>query len=403
MDKPVAAIELSSRSLKLVVGYELEGKVYVLYALKKPYGLAIEAGNITEKDAIINSVNSIKQLVDPSAKLKISISEALLAIPPYGLGVFQTQQVTTVISEDGDGKKIADYEIQNIYALIRNSAYALNNALIDVVPERYILDQGRLFVNPPLGERSTTLTVQGKVHTVPERIIKDYKDTLQAGGVNFKRATIAPYAACELLATYEDVPSDYILVDIGSHMTTISLIGEKALYASRFFEWGGDRITDRIIEKFNINETEAEKIKVTYGLDKREMNFKAPICTSDDGNGNEIKHYNDELNAIIKSELEVFVKELTSAQDNLLEGYDKSYHGLPMILIGGGAMLNGFKDYLEPKVRNETVTVVLPRSLGARNPTFLNCLGMILVNAKYPNINDDAQSRVPPIQRDGEK
>lgn len=403
MDKPVAAIEFSSRSLKLVVGYELEGKVYVLYALKKPYGLAIEAGNITEKDAIINSVDSIKQLVDPSAKLKISISEALLSLPPYGLGVFQTQQVTTVISEDGDGKKIADLEIQNIYALIKNSAYSLNNELIDVVPERYILDQGRLFANPPLGERSTTLTVQGKVHTIPARISQGYKDLLISGGVNFKRFTIAPYAACELLGTYEDVPSDYILVDIGSHMTTVSLIGAKALYASRFFEWGGDRITDRIIEKFNINETEAEKVKVTYGLDKREMNFKAPVCTSDDGNGNEIKHYNDELNAIIKAELEVFVKELLSAQDNLLEGYDRSYHNLPMIFIGGGAMLNGFKDFVEPKVPNDTVDIIVPRSLGARNPTFLNCLGMILVNAKYPNINDDSQTRVPPIQRDAER
>lgn len=403
MDKPVAAIEFSSRSLKLVVGYELEGKVYVLYALRKPYGLAIEAGNVTERDAIINSVQSIKTLVDPSAKLKISISEALLALPPYGLGVFQTQQVTTVISEDGDGKKIGDLEIQNIYALIKNSAYSLNNELIDVVPERYILDQGRLFVNPPLGERSTTLTVQGKVHTLPSRISQGYKDVLNAGGVNFKRATIAPYAACELLGTYEDLPSDYILVDVGSHMTTVSLIGEKALYASRFFEWGGDRITDRIIEKFNINEAEAEKIKITYGLDKREMNFKAPVCTSDDGNGNEIKHYNDELNAIIKSELETFTKELNSAQDNLLEGYEPSYHNLPMIFIGGGSMLNGFKEYLEPKVPNEFVKVVVPRSLGARNPAFLNCLGMILVNAKYPNINDDAQSRIPPIQRDAEK
>ena len=217
--------------------------------------------------------------------------------------------------------------------------------------------------------------------------------------MNFKRFTIAPYAACELLGTYEDVPSDYILVDIGSHMTTVSLIGAKALYASRFFEWGGDRITDRIIEKFNINETEAEKVKVTYGLDKREMNFKAPVCTSDDGNGNEIKHYNDELNAIIKAELEVFVKELLSAQDNLLEGYDN----LPMIFIGGGAMLNGFKDFVEPKVPNDTVDIIVPRSLGARNPTFLNCLGMILVNAKYPNINDDSQTRVPPIQRDAER
>ena len=254
------------------------------------------------------------------------------------------------------------------------------------------------------------ITLSSKIFGVPLNaenifffISPGYGGGIIAGGVNFKRATIAPYAACELLGTYEDLPNDYILVDVGSHMTTVSLIGEKALYASRFFEWGGDRITDRIIEKFNINETEAEKIKITYGLDKREMNFKAPVCTSDDGNGNEIKHYNDELNAIIKSELETFTKELNSAQDNLLEGYDSSYHNLPMILIGGGSMLNGFKEYLEPKVPNEFVKVVVPRSLGARNPTFLNCLGMILVNAKYPNISDDAQSRIPPIQRDAEK
>ncbi len=400
MEKPVAAIEFSSKSLKLAVGYELDGKVYVLYALNKPYGHSIEAGSIVDQTAIASSVASIKQLVDSSVKLKISISEALLALPPYGLEVFQTKQVTTVISDES---KIGNLDIRNIYALIRNGANPLQNELIDVAPERYILDQGRMFANPPIGESSTTLTVQGKVHTLPKRIADDYQNTLLKGGVNVKRSIVAPFAACELLGTYDDIPRDYILVDVGSNMTTVSLVGEKALYASRFFEWGGDRITDRIIEKFNINEAEAEKIKCTYGLDKREMNFKAPVCTSDDGNGHEIKHYNDELNNIIKTELEVFTKELNSAMDNLLEGYDKSYHGLPLILIGGGSMLNGFKDYLEPKVPNETVKVVVPRSLGARNPAFLNCLGMILASAKYPSIYDETHPRVSPVTRDGEQ
>lgn len=400
MDKPVAAIELSSKALKLVVGYELEGKVYVLYALTKPYGHSIEAGQIIDQNAIFNSVNSIKQLVDPNAKLKISISEALLALPPYGLEVFQTKQVTTVLSEES---KICNIDIKNIYSLIRNGATPLRNELIDVVPERYILDQGRVFINPPLGESSMTLTVQGKVHTLPKRIVDAYQNSLIGGSVNVKRSVAAPLAAAELFATYEDLPSDYILVDIGSNITTISLIGDKALYASRFFEWGGDHITDRIVEKFNINEVEAEKIKITYGLDKREMNFKAPVCTSDDGTGDEIKHYNDELNAIIKSELDYFTKELNSALDSLLEGYDKSYHSMPMLLTGGGSQLNGLKEYLEPKVPSETVTIVVPRSLGARNPTFTNCLGMILVSAKYPNIYDESHPRISPVTRDEEK
>ena len=135
MEKPVAAIKFSSKSLKLVIGYELEGKIYVLYALNKPYGHIIEAGNILDRSSVISSLNSIKHFSDPLAKLKISISEALFALPPYGLEIFQTKQVTTVISEES---KIGELDIKNIYALIRNGANPLNNDLIDVAPEKYI-------------------------------------------------------------------------------------------------------------------------------------------------------------------------------------------------------------------------------------------------------------------------
>ena len=41
MDKPIAAIELGSKKLKLVVGYEIDGQIYVLYTLTKPYGNCI--------------------------------------------------------------------------------------------------------------------------------------------------------------------------------------------------------------------------------------------------------------------------------------------------------------------------------------------------------------------------
>ena len=60
MEKTVAAIEFGSKKLKLVVGYELDGKVYILYALTKPYGHIIEAGTIIDQQKLVASINDIK-------------------------------------------------------------------------------------------------------------------------------------------------------------------------------------------------------------------------------------------------------------------------------------------------------------------------------------------------------
>ena len=397
MEKPIAAIELGSKKLKLVVGYEIDGKVYVLYTLVKPYGHAIEAGAFVDPNKVSQTIESVREFTDPSAKLKLNITDVLLCIPPYGLGIYQTRQVTTVVTEDS---KISNLDIKNIYALIRNSAYPLNDkALVDVIPESFTLDHGRIFARPPMGESSSTLTVSAKVQTLPKLLVDNYQNVLSNGGMISRRNVIAPLAATELIASYGDLPSNYILVDIGSSVTTVSFIGNNALYGSTHFNWGGDNITEKIIESFNINEADAEKYKIMYGIDNREMNFKAPICTTDDGTGHEVHHMNDELNAIIKGELDIFVSYLNDAVNAVVSQHDKSYRNFPMLLVGGGAELNGLVNYITPKVLSETVQVVSSKTLGARNPTFFNCLGMILTHSKYLNLNDEAHPKVGQVTR----
>ena len=397
MDKPIAAIELGSKKLKLVVGYEIDGQVYVLYTLTKPYGFCIEGGNFVDDNKVAETIKSIREFTDPSAKLKLNITDVLLCLPPYSLGIYQTRQVTTVVTEDS---KISNLDIKNIYALIRNSAYPLNDkALVDVVPESFTLDHGRIFARPPMGESSSTLTVSAKVQTLPSVLVDNYQTVLANGGMISKRNVVSSLAATELVCSYPNMPSSFILVDIGSNITTVSFVGNGALYGSTFFEWGGDNITERIIEKFNINEADAEKYKIMYGIDYREMNFKAPICTTDDGNGQDVHHYNDELNTIIKGELDIFVQQLNDAINDIVAQHDKSYRSFPMMLVGGGAELNGLVQYITPKVLSETVEVVRPKTLGARNATFTNCLGAILTYSKYPNLNDESHPRVGVLSR----
>ena len=397
MDKPIAAIELGSKKLKLVVGYEIDGQIYVLYTLTKPYGNCIEGGNFVDANKVAETIGSIREFTDPSAKLRLNISDVLLCLPPYGLGIYQTRQVTTVVTEDS---KISNLDIKNIYALIRNSAYPLNDkALVDVVPESFTLDHGRIFARPPMGESSSTLTVSAKVQTLPSVLVDNYQSVLMSGGMVSRRNVISSLAATELINSYPNMPQSYILVDIGSSITTVSFVGNGALYGSTYFNWGGDNITEKIIERFNINEADAEKYKIMYGIDYREMNFKAPICTTEDGNGQEVHHYNDELNEIIKGELEIFVEQLNEAINQIVATHDKSYRSFPMLLIGGGAELNGLVQYITPKVMSEAVEVIRPKTLGARNATFFNCLGAILTQSRYPNLNDESHPRVGVLTR----
>ncbi len=398
MEKPVAAIELCSKSVKIVIGYVLEGKVHVLYTLTKDIGPLIDRGNIIDPTALKGALESISVIDDPNAKLKINISDALLAIPPYGVEVYQTKPVVTIISEDG---KVSEFDIRNVYTLVRKAALPPNMQLVDIIPANFVLDQGRSFTYPPLGQSSSSLQIFTRIHALPKNIYSNYVNALEGAGIEVRRSMISNSGAVELLASYGDeYPNDYFLVDIGSDITTVSLVGYKQLFSSRFFSWGGDDITRAIVEEFDIDESEAEKIKMLYGYDDRELTFDPVVSTGE--NEGTTKYTVKRLNALILKQLENFYIELNNALNSLLETYTETdkYRSLPMILIGGGSQLLGLKKFLEGKINNAKLYIPTPKSLGARNSSYFNCLGMILMNYKYPNSYDDNQKKVTDLGRD---
>ena len=353
---------------------------------------------VLDSSRLAQALKEVKNYADPAAQLKLNIQEVILSLPPYGLSIYTGTQSSAVGGEDGT---VTKNEIRSIQNFIRTSNVPQGNSLVDIVPIYYELDQGRRYIYPPIGQISNSLKVSVMLHSLPTHVYQAYTQPVKDAQVLLKRSVIAPYGAAALVNSYPNAPINYLLVDIGAEMTTVSLIGEGRLYGSAHFSWGGDKITERIITAFNINENDAERYKVTYGIDNRKMNFSAPVCKSSDGEGNEIKHYSDELNEIIKSELAIFLKDLDASLDELLKTYDKTVtKKLPMVLIGGGAKLNGLVEYLKPKVESEDVIVVTPRNLGARDATFTNCLGLILASKAGQTPYEINEAHVGQVTRD---
>ena len=397
MKQNAIALEISHKYLKVVFGYVLGKQVVINYAKKIPLEHVMENGVIKDRASIIKELSKNNPLVDQEYHLSELIDKAILILPPYGLEVYQTKQITSVISPE---RIVGELDVKNIYSIIRNKKLPVDNELIDIIPDAFVLDNGDKYALPPIGKESSAITAYAKVHTLPSRINAEYSECLKESNIKVSRRVVAPFAVSELLSTYEEIPDTYFLVDIGASTTSISLVGKNQLFATRSFSWGGDNITDHIVRSFNISEAEAERIKILFGLDKRTMKFDYSVCKAQVGES--VESYSvAALNEIIESELVEFVKRYKMTVEQLSNLYNiENPSSMPVILLGGGAKLKGLVPCLKEKLSLDNIQILKIKSIGARDSSYANLVGAILVDKKYPVAKDQVSSAPISVTRE---
>ena len=393
MKNVMTVIEISNSFIKLVIGEVQDKKLAVLYVKKYPIRNLVENGNIIDKETLVETLSKVNPIDDDNYDIHQLIDDAVIVFPSYGLEIYSTSQITSVISRE---RIVENQDIINLYSIISNKKLPINNDLIDIVPEAYKIDSGEVYNVPPIGKSSRDITIRVDVHTLPKKFNNEYTSLFQNAGINIAHKVASSFASNELLKTM-DLPNNYFLVDIGSNSTSISLVGNHKLLATRSFAWGGNNITERIMECFNINEKEAERMKCLYGIDERKMNFLYPLGKTRDGK----EWYREDLNKIIYECLDKFVSLSQVPIEQLAQKYGvENFKNMPLVLIGGGSKLKGLANYLRPKFNGTNINVVAPHVIGARDPSLCSCLGAILFHARHRGVVEDINTAVAPVSRE---
>jgi len=113
------------------------------------------------------------------------------------------------------------------------------------------------------------------------------------------------------------------LVDIGWQSTTVSIVEKKVLKVSHSFDLSGTGLTRTLSKVLQISASEAEDLKVKYGLDP--------------------KH--PEVANIISKELDALAVEVEKVYTEFEKSSGKKVEGV--ILTGGTAVMFGLKEYFE--------------------------------------------------------
>ena len=397
MKKQHVAIEISHSFIKILIGSVNNGQVVVHYVKKVPANHLLENGIVKDKMTLSALLSKLNPIVDEDYHINQLLDDVVILLPPYGLEIFHTSQNVPVISAE---KTIGNLDIMNIYSIVRNMKLPVDNDFVNIIIDSYKLDNGNRYVGAPIGKQSSSISFEVNVYTLPKKIAYDYSSAVIASGIKISSPVVSSFAASEFLKTDPNIGENFFLIDIGSSSTSVSFLANKTLLATRSFSWGGENITTRMMEFFNINEKEAEKIKILYGYDERKMEFSFPIITKDFEEGKK-EYFREDVNNLIANELDKFITLLAATIEQLSAIYKiPSEMNIPFVISGGGSKLNGLINYLKGKLNKEDISQYTPKVIGARDPSLLSLLGSIMVKEKYLDNLDNTHTSANLVTRD---
>lgn len=395
----IGCLEIGSDALRVVLGYELGGEPVVVFAHESPYpGLVKEDQiNLNEVSAALASFHSI---TDPARKVTVNLTNVNLVLPSAGFKVYANEKSTAIVNPEAGVEKI---DVTNVISLVNQQSLPAGLSLVDVIPDKFILADGSVYGNPPLGKKTTSLEVKAKIHCLPTEIKDVYNKAVSLAGYRVNKQAVSAYCAAKLIASYKDLPATYILLDMGSRVSTLSFIGEGSPYSSLYFYQGGADLSEKIASTFGLDFQTAEKIKQKYGYDPKLISYNPDLATGtkDDGTITHVKQA--ELNNVIEEYFHGYNVTLSNCLATLMKDYPGSeYAGLPVLLVGGASKLAGLQFFLSQALPGREIKEVVPRSIGARDPKYANLLGLLLC-CKYSGSLADNQRGVAPLSRTSAK
>lgn len=314
----IFGLDLSDLSVK-VFQLEREGKED---RIRSYCSVDIAHGNI-EDGEIINKekvVSVIKEAIKKAGPKKINTNKVICSLPESK--VFLRIITIPKMSEEEAGEAIK-WEMEANIPIPIDQAY-FDWQFLD-------LDSGAKEGSAkPISEKQNVLTV-----AVSKKIVDDLMEVLGAAGLDVYGLEVESIASARSLIgpKKEKESMTALIVDLGAQRTSFIIVTGEIPYFTSSIPFSSEIMDDAIAKSLNLGSQEAEKIKVSQGIEYSKGGN--PVFDS------------------VQPLLENLIQEIEKTMDfygDLLKGSS----GIEkIILCGGGANLKGLVPYLAKRLEKE--------------------------------------------------
>lgn len=256
----IVGIDIGTSKVTTVVGEVNNFNQIETVCMKKWKCSGIKKSKIISEEEVAMSI--AKTINDAEEEANLRINSAYVTIP----GKYVTIVQNSVMKEIKD--KFAGISMKDINAtmmLVKDIELPDNQTIIDIVPEQFILEDGKV-VSDPIGCLSSSLTVNAEIILAEKDYIKKLHQIFKKVDLDIDGIIPVTLAERNLVLDANEMNDNIMLLDIGAGNTEIGIFdGSKFVYTNTI-PLGGDNITNDIAVVLDISVEEAERLKRQYGL-----------------------------------------------------------------------------------------------------------------------------------------
>ncbi|MBQ7662093.1 MAG: cell division protein FtsA [Prevotella sp.] len=252
----IVAIELGSSKVTGIAGQKKpDGSINVLALVKEDSSQFIRKGVVYNIDKTAQCLTGIIKKME--TQLKTRITQVFV-----GVGGQSIRGVRNVVAKDMPDDTIITQEmVAELMEENRNLDYP-DQKILDVAEQEYKVDT--VMQLDPVGIRASHL--EGNYLNILERksFFQNLNKCFETAGIKVVEMYLAPLALANAVLTEAEKRSGCALIDLGADTTTVSVFYRNVLRHLAVIPLGANNITKDIAQPLQMEESEAEKMKLKY-------------------------------------------------------------------------------------------------------------------------------------------
>ena len=336
----------------------------------------LKKGKIINEDDI--SLSLAKTIKDAEDETNLKINSAYVTI----LGKYVTIVQNSIVRDVKDRYSgISIKDVQNAIVQVKDVEIPEGKTIIDIVPDKIILDNGTVTLDP-VGTLSSSFTLNAQIILADKEYVRKLNSIFKKAGLEIDGIVPTTLAEKNLVLDKNEMHDNIAIIDVGAENTDIGVFEGSSFIYTNSIPIGGNNITNDIAVVLNISEEEADKLKRQYGLALRSF-----IDNDNDVILNTCK--DNSKNKIIKSSELIGIIEARIEQLFLLINQDLMAQGLKgrinNVVLTGQGITNISKSDVAGKINlNIPVKISTGRLVGTIRPAYRTSYGLVRYIASKP-------------------
>ncbi len=220
----------------------------------------IKKGKIINEEEVALAV--AKTIQEAEEEVNLKINSAYVTMPGKYATIVQNS-ITKELKDKYSG--IAVRDVASAMMQVRDIEVPDGKTIIDIVPNKFILKDGKV-MEDPVGNLSSEFTLNAQIVLAQKDYVKQLNSIFKKAGIEVDGIVPITLAEKNLTLDANELNDNIMIIDVGAGNTDIGIFEGDSFIYTNTIPLGGNNITQDISIVLQVSEEEADKLKRQYGL-----------------------------------------------------------------------------------------------------------------------------------------